>query len=78
MLPPGRLKLTTRSSLTGSPPPANTIETVVVTAALAANAVGVFATITPTGWLASLASAAGGTRAINRPIQFDYSGTRRT
>jgi hypothetical protein len=32
-----------------------------------------FATITSTGWLASLASAAGGTRAINRPIQFDYS-----
>ncbi len=73
MLPPGRLKLTTRSSLTGSPPPANTIETVVVAAALAANAVGVFATITSTGWLASLASAAGGMRAINRPIQFDYS-----
>ena len=32
-----------------------------------------FATITSTGWLASLASAAGGTRAINRAIQFDYS-----
>jgi hypothetical protein len=72
-LTPGRLKLTTRSSLTGPPPPANTIETVVVAAALAANAVGVFATITSTGWLASLASAAGGMRAINRPIQFDYS-----
>jgi putative ABC transport system substrate-binding protein len=43
-LPPGRLKLVTRSSLTGSPPPANTIGTVVVTA-LAANAAGVFASL---------------------------------
>ena len=41
-LPPGRLRLATRPSLTGSPPPANTIGTVVV-AALAASAAGVFA-----------------------------------
>ena len=41
-LPPGRLRLATRPSLTGSPPVANTIGIVVV-AALAASAASVFA-----------------------------------
>ena len=46
-LPPGRLRLATRPSLTGSPPVAKTIGTVVV-AALAASAPGVLPTITET------------------------------
>ena len=49
MLPPGRLRLVTRPSLTGSPPLANTIGTVVVTV-LATRAEIAFATITAT-WL---------------------------
>jgi hypothetical protein len=43
-LPPGRLRLATRPSLTGSPPVAKTIGTVVV-AALAPSAAGVLPTI---------------------------------
>jgi hypothetical protein len=46
-LPPGRLRLVTRPSLTGSPPVAKTIGTVVVTA-LAASAAGVLPTISAT------------------------------
>ena len=46
-LPPGRLRLATRPSLTGSPPVTKTIGTVVV-AALAARAEGVLPTITAT------------------------------
>ena len=46
-LPPGRFRLATRPSLTGSKPTTNTIGMVVV-AALAATAAGPFATITLT------------------------------
>ena len=46
-LPPGRLRLATRPSFTGSKPTRNTIGMVVV-AALAATAAGPFATITLT------------------------------
>ena len=47
-LPPGRLRLSTRPSLTGSPPTEKTIGTVVV-AAFAASAEAGFPTITATG-----------------------------
>jgi GAF domain len=56
-LPPGRLRLVTRPSLTGSPPIAKTIGTVVV-AALAASAPGVL-TITVIGQLSKSATSAG-------------------
>ena len=46
-LPPGRLRLATRPTLTGSPPVTKTIGTVVV-AALAASAAGVLPTIRAT------------------------------
>ena len=57
-LPPGRLRLATRPSLTGSLPVAKTIGTVVV-AALAASAEGVFPTITATGRRINSATRAG-------------------
>jgi len=57
-LPPGRLRLATRPSLTGSAPLVKTIGTVVV-AALAASAEGVFPTITATGWRIKLATRPG-------------------
>jgi tripartite-type tricarboxylate transporter receptor subunit TctC len=57
-LPPGRLRLATRPSLTGSLPLAKRIGTVVV-AALAARAGGVLATIMATGWRIKSATSAG-------------------
>ena len=62
-LPPGRLRLATRPSLTGSPPVAKTIGTVVV-AALAASAAGVFPTITATGRRIKSATRAGSRSAL--------------
>jgi hypothetical protein len=56
-LPPGRLKLVTNPSLTGSVPLTNTIGTA-VPAALAASAAAVLPTITATGlWISSAANA---------------------
>lgn len=57
-LPPGRLKLVTKPSLTGSVPITNMIGTDLV-AALAASAASVLPTITATGLRISSATSAG-------------------
>ena len=70
-LPPGRLKLATRPSFTGSPPVTKTMGIVVV-AALAASAERVFPKIRAT-WRRTRSAARAGNRSglIFRPAKFD-------